>query len=277
MDYTKQPLLYKIKKAYRYIMLYGVERTFSKANAQYHMQKKYDELPVIEKTNSKAHIGILGCGKFSYSNIAYYVKKNYGNVISGCMDIDINHAASLFEKYKLNYYTQDPQEIIKDSNIDLVFIASNHASHAEYAIDAIKMGKAVHIEKPHAVSVEQLVRLCSAIEDHNGKVRLGFNRPNSTLGKLVAKSLEQEEGATMLNWFVAGHEIEPDHWYFADKEGGRILGNLCHWTDLILQMIPKDGRFPIKIVPTRSDKSDCDISVSFVFGDQSIGTITFSA
>lgn len=277
MDYTKQSLSYKIKKAVRYIQLYGVRRTLAKADAQYHMKKEYGTLPTMSNNNNKAHVGILGCGKFSHSNIAYYLKKNFGNVIQGCMDIDINHAASLAEKYKANYYTDDPMKIINDSKIDLIFIASNHATHAEYAIEAMKQGKAVHIEKPHAVNTKQLVELCKTIEEYNGRARMGFNRPNSKLGQMIMDALAKEEGAAMLNWFVAGHEIEPGHWYFAEKEGGRVLGNLCHWTDLVLQMIPEDGRFPVKIIPSRSKKSDCDISVSFIFKDDSIGTITFSA
>ena len=56
-----------------------------------------------------------------------------------------------------------------------------------------------------------------------GKVRVGFNRPASRFGKLILEYLKKEEGSTMINWFVAGHEINPDHWYFHDKEGGRIL------------------------------------------------------
>ena len=81
----------------------------------------------------------------------------------------------------------------------------------------------------------------------------------------------------MINWFVAGHEIDPSHWYFHEKEGGRVLGNLCHWTDFTYQMIDEKNRYPIKIIPTRSEKADCDISVSYVFGDGSIASITFSA
>ncbi len=279
MDYTKQLLLFKFKKALRYIRLYGVSRTLVKIKGQYHMNKTYDVLPKSRSDlkNTNNHIGILGCGNFSFSNIAYYLKKNEGYVIRGVMDIDLNKAASLFEEYKACYYTDNPDDVINDPKIDLIYIVSNHFTHAEYAIKAIANGKAVHIEKPHAVSLEQLVRLCKTIQQYNGKVRMGYNRPHSKLGLLARNALASQNGKTMLNWFVAGHAIDPDHWYFSEKEGGRILGNLCHWTDLSLNMIPKEAQFPIRIIPTRAEKSDCDISVSYVFGDGSIATITFSA
>ncbi len=279
MDYTQQKLIFKLKKAARYLELYGVSRTIAKVRAQYHMKRSYPEqVPGMPSTGHPGkHIGLLGCGKFAYGNIAYYLRKNYGHVIRGVMDIDLDKAISLGTAYRAAYSTNNADDIINDPLIDLIYIASNHASHAEYAIKAIRQGKAVHIEKPHAVTYDQLTRLCEAINQYDGRVRLGFNRPFSVLGRMLQDAFDRETGSLMLNWFVAGHEIEADHWYFAVEEGGRVLGNLCHWIDFTLRLIPEENRFPVKIIPTRSDKSDCDISVSYVFRDGSIGTITFSA
>ena len=80
------------------------------------------------------------------------------------MDVDPARARSLVSRYKGLYATIDPDEIINDPDIDLVFIASNHASHALYAIKALDAGKDVHIEKPHVVSIEQLRDLYAALE-----------------------------------------------------------------------------------------------------------------
>jgi len=278
MDYTKQDLKFKIKKTLRYIRLYGLSRTLVKIRGQYHMNKRYETLPVFrKKRNENKHIGIIGCGNFSFSNIAYYLRKNYGKVIRGAMDTNINRAVSLFEKYSLCYYTEDAEKIISDPAIDLIFIASNHSTHAEYAIKVLEHNKSVHIEKPHVVNESQLTRLCLAILNSNGKVNLGFNRPLSIIGQRIKKSLDTQSGAGVFNWFIAGHEINPDHWYFKAEEGGRILGNLCHWSDFVYNMVSEKNRYPITITPTRSEKSDCDIAVTYIFGDGSIAALTFSA
>ena len=281
MDYTAQPLLFKLKKAIRYVALYGIRRTIIKVKGQYHMKKKYDSLPKCSRAGdntSNKHVGILGCGNFAFSNIAYYLRSNYGSIIRGCMDVDINHAASLFEEYNLDYFTDDASEIINDPKITVIYIASNHASHAEYAIQALEAGKNVHIEKPHAVTHEQLERLCATASRSKGRIlSIGYNRPGSKIGVAIRSALEAESGESMLNWFVAGHAIEPDHWYFKKEEGGRVLGNLCHWTDFTYQMISSENKYPIKITPTRSKRSDCDIAVTYLFGDGSIAAITFSA
>jgi predicted dehydrogenase len=278
MDYTQAPLQFKLKKAVRYLRLYGPARTIVKIQGQMHMKKRYESLPPIRsKEKTERHVGIIGCGNYAFSNLAYYIKKNFGDVIRGSADIDIHKAASLFERYHLDYFTDNPNDVITDEEIDLIYIASNHASHAEYAIKALELGKSVHIEKPHAVTEDQLRRLCRVAEGSSGKVNLGFNRPASKIGVKIKGALGSQKGASMLNWFVAGHEIEPSHWYFNKDEGGRVLGNLCHWTDFIYQMIDAGGRYPVTITPTRAEKSDCDIAVTYIFGDGSIAAITFSA
>jgi predicted dehydrogenase len=277
MDYTTQPLRFRLRKALRYIRLYGGRRTRVKIESHYHMKKRYRVLPtVLDRNPQGRHVGIVGCGKFAYAQIAYYLQKNYGRVIHAAMDVDINRAASLYERYGLAYFTEDARELIVDPAVDTVFIASNHASHSEYAIEALENGKTVHIEKPHVVTEDQLVRLCTAMARSTGRVALGFNRPSSEMGRAIKALLESEEGAAMLNWFVVGHELPADHWYRRDEEGGRILGNLCHWTDFIYQMVPPSARFPIHINPTRAAKIDADIAVTYTFGDGSIGAITFS-
>jgi predicted dehydrogenase len=278
MDYTTQTLAFRIKKTLRYIRLYGVGRTLIKVKGQYHMKRRYATLPPMPPSpENGGHVGLIGCGNFAFSNIAYYLKKNYGRVIRGAMDVDIHKAASVYEAYGLRYYTDVAQKIIADPEIDLVYIASNHATHAEYAIQALRAGKSAHIEKPHVVREDQLERLCAAMVESSGKVNLGFNRPHSRIGQTIKQHLESQSGAAMLNWFIAGHEISPEHWYFKEEEGGRILGNLCHWTDFVLQLVARENRYPLTINPTRGKKSDCDIAVTYTFGDESIAAITFSA
>jgi predicted dehydrogenase len=277
VDYTSQSALFKVAKVARYVRLYGISRTKMKVIAQLHMKKEFAKLPPRHKQYSpRQTVGLIGCGNYAFSNIAYFLNKKAGKVIAACMDRHIHRAASMSRQYRIPYYTDDAQEIIADPRIKLVYIASNHASHAEYAILALQNGKDVYVEKPHVVSDGQLERLIHAMGESAGKVFLGFNRPGSDFGRLILESLRRETGAGMYSWFVAGHEINPDHWYFRPEEGGRVLGNLCHWTDFVLHMAD-EPRFPIRINPTRGTQSDSDLAVSFTFPDETIAVITFSA
>ena len=278
MDYTSQPLLFRLQKVLRYWRLYGLSRTVVKVRGQYHMKRHFDPLPPTRREPRPGQtVAIVGCGNFAYSNIAYYLTKKRGKVIRACMDIDPHRAASLAGDFGCAYYTHDFDRILDDPGVELVYIASNHASHAEYAIRALGRGKSVHIEKPHVVSRDQLVRLCTAMAQAQGTVSIGFNRPHSPLGVKIREALAGLSGPSVMNWFVAGHEIPNDHWYFREEEGGRILGNLCHWIDFLMQLVPRERRYPIRVVPARGPVSDSNIAVSYVFGDGSIGAITFSS
>ena len=284
-DYTQADLLFKIRKVVRYIGLYGVSRTWVKIKGQYHTKAAADfdgprwvnprcKNPNLESRN----VAIIGCGNYSYSNIAYYLSKCNPGFLRVTCDIQKSRALSLCKAYGGGHAVTDWKEIIEDPQVKIVFIASNHASHAEYAVACIGAGKHVHIEKPHVVTQKQLDRLLAAMRQHpRVKVYLGFNRPRSRLFRELQKILARESGPLMINWFIAGHEIADDHWYFDEKEGGRVLGNLCHWTDLTLHLVTLEKAFPCTIVPSTPAGAKSDFVVSVIFADQSCASITFSA
>lgn len=277
MDYLKQPVLFKVRKVLRYCGMYGVRRTYVKMLAHLHMRRRYEKPPTPTATiGSRQIVGIIGCGNYSFTTIAYYLRRRCGDVIGACMDRNLDRAASMAQRYRIPLFTTSAEHIFEHERIRLVYIASNHASHASYAVEALERGKDVYVEKPHVVSERQLELLVDAMERTGRRVFLGFNRPGSRFGRIIRENLARESGAGMYNWFVAGHAIDPDHWYFRPEEGGRVLGNLCHWTDFTLQLVP-DHAYPIEVTPTRAEKSDCDIVVTFKFADGTIGVISFSA
>lgn len=286
MDYTKSNLKFKILKTLRYLRLYGLSRTLIKIAGQYHMKSKQETIEgdiwVNEKeVNSSAqrkNIALVGCGNFAFANLAFYLKKKDSNFLLATYDINMGRALSLCSKYKGKYAYRNFQDIIDNKDIKLVYIASNHASHGPYAVDCINAGKDVHIEKPTVVSYEQLESLSDAAKKNPSvKIYQGYNRPKSQLFKQLKFHLEGEKGPIMVNWFIAGHEIADDHWYFNQLEGGRILGNLCHWSDLTLELIGYENAFPCKIKNSSPKDSKSDFVISIEFNDSSCVAITFSA
>lgn len=282
-DYTTYPLTYRVRKAARYARLYGPARTLTKIRGQYHMRNAggplaSDWVNSARRNSNGSDVAIIGCGNFAFSNIAYYCHRIRRNAIRCAYDPVGSRSVSLIRSYGGVYAAADPVAAIEDPAVRCVFVVSNHASHAGYACHAIRLGKTVHIEKPHVVDRRQLSELVTAMrENPEAKVFLGFNRPRSRHIRWLSEALAQEPGPTMINWFVAGHALDLDHWYFAQEEGGRILGNLCHWTDLTLRMIGVDNAFPVRISGLKPENSQSDFAVTMVFADGSVGVISFSA
>ena len=284
-DYTEAGFFFKARKAARYVWLYGLPRTLFKIKGQYHMKAtevfdgaRWDNTACRTPDAQDRNVAIIGCGNFAFSSIAYYVKRLNPKNLRATYDSDKSRALSLCRTYGGAYAVADWKKILVDPLVKIVFIASNHASHAEYAITCIEAGKHVHIEKPHVVTQDQLDRLVSAMRRYpHVKVFLGFNRPRSPLFQQLQDFLAKESGPLMINWFIAGHEIPEGHWYFDEREGGRVLGNLCHWTDLILHLVTMEKAFPCTIVPATPPGSKSDFVVSAIFADRSCASITFSA
>lgn len=281
MDYTKEPLSFRLKKVIRYVFMYGIERTLKKVRSQYHM-KSVETFPEDFWVNNSAadtgDVAIVGCGNFAFSTIAHYVSKNTSGKTKYALDIDKSKALSLAKFYNVHMATTSFDLIISDPEIKIIYISSNHASHAEYAIRAIEKGKAVHVEKPHVVNHEQLIRLDSVMRENPASaVFLGFNRPKSQLFRMLMDEVVKQPGNIMMNWFIAGHEINDDHWYFSEKEGGRVMGNLCHWSDLCIHLVGLENVFPCTISPAIALDSKSNFAVAITFADGSQAALTFSA
>lgn len=270
-----QPITLRLRKVARYVRLYGWRRTWVKVQARRHLQRAFPALPrTCRNIPPQKPVAIIGCGNFAYSTLAFYLRRTFGPVIGATMDLLPNRAASLARDYNAPLHTTDAEEILAHPAIQFVVIASNHASHAPYAVRALEQGKHVYIEKPHVVSVDQLHALVQAMQRSPGKVFLGFNRPDSRLGRLLAEHWSAQAGPGACQWFVLGHDLPADHWYHRPGEGGRVLGNLCHWTDHLLQLVGP-AAFPIQIVPLSQPKAG-HLAVGFRFGEGTTATITFT-
>jgi predicted dehydrogenase len=284
-DIEAAALLFKVRKVLRYVRLYGPSPTFAKIKREYHLRRS-QEFDGTVWTNPKCRlpehsdrfVAMVGCGGFPYSSIAYYLRALSPNFLRATYDLLPARARSLCADYSGAYASRDFESILADDKVKLVYIASNHATHAEYAIEALDAGKHVHIEKPHVISEDQLDRLMDAqARNPDGMVFLGFNRPQSALFRRAADALASQTGPLMTNWFIAGHKIADDHWYFSDAEGGRILGNVCHWTDSTLQLVGLENAFPCEISAASPPNARSDFAISMVFADGSVAAITFSA
>ncbi len=285
VDYTQAGYFFMARKALRYVSLYGLSRTLVKIRGQYHMKSapgfsgaRWQNNHCRRPLAPERCVALIGCGNYAFCNIAYYLSKRNRRFLRLAYDRHLNRAISLCKAYGGAAAVADWHDILADPQVKIVFIASSHSSHADYALACIEAGKHVYIEKPHVVNLEQLGRLTAAMRRHpQAKVFLGFNRPKSRLFRQLQTALATQAGPIMINCFVVGHAIAAGHWYFNPSEGGQVLGNLCHWTDLTLHLVSLEKAFPCQIIPATPAGTRSDFVVSVIFADRSCAAITFSA
>jgi len=184
-------------------------------------------------SEGKGIIGIIGAGNFTSAMILPCLKKTtaYLKYISSATGLT---GTTLAKKHKISYSTTDNQLILEDKEVDLVCITTRHNAHANLVVQALNAGKHVFVEKPLALNEEELNNVVNAYIISGKTVNVGFNRRFAPLAIHMKKALGNANSpmnivATMNAGFI------PSKVWVHDMEvgGGRIIGEACHFIDLI--------------------------------------------
>jgi len=271
-------IVQKIKRFYRYTTIYGFNRTLIKSFGHLRLNIPiwlYFAFPRYLRTGKK--VGIIGCGHHSFSSISYFIISNSNAKLLWAYDTNINSSKSLSKNFGIKYWELKQ---IKDLETNLVYIVSNHSTHTKYAIEYLKKGCDVYIEKPISINENQLKELSEVVESSENHVYVGYNRPHSPAIKLVKKTVENSNTPFTLSAYIIGHMLNKDHWYRDPKEGTRIVSNAGHWIDLATHImfwkedIPK--RLHISIAYSNSNTPSDNISINITTSNNDLISIVFS-
>ncbi|WP_077920591.1 Gfo/Idh/MocA family protein [Spirosoma sp. 209] len=215
----------------------------------------------------RADTSVIGCGQFAFSTLCFFLRKHRGNRFLDAYDTDAEQARSLAWMYGFRRYVDTPGELLANPALRVLYIASPHASHTPYALAGLQRGLDVYVEKPVAVTRQQLVTLSSAQRAVAGRLLAGYNRPFAAATTELTSWLRTLPGAAplSLSCHINGHRIPPDHWYRHPPEGTRILGNLSHWIDLAIHLMTQRGLpdwFAIQLAWADPAESDDNLSVT---------------
>jgi len=267
----------KIIKIYRFFKIYGFSRTYVKVIGRLRITPVI-KFPISFVFNSKKEIAIIGAGQFSFANIGIYLKKNRGNCTLGIYDIDKENAITYANYYNTKVFN-NADELITDERVKIVYIASNHASHTDYAIKALNANKIVYVEKPISVNSEQFSKLMKA--SNNKKLYVGYNRPFSPAIIEVQKYLNFSKRVPLsLSCFVTGHKLEKDHWYRDYKEGTRVCGNIGHWLDLSINLLKTIGlpnTINVSIRSSNEEEKDDNVAITMITDKEDLISIILTS
>jgi predicted dehydrogenase len=224
-------------------------------------------------------VSCLGAGNFVRAVLLHQLRRRTRIAVRGVMDLRPEVAAMQAQALGAAFCTTDPAAVIEDPETDLVLVASDHASHADYAIALLRAGKAVHLEKPPAVEWAQLARLidCVAAFDRP-RLWLGYNRPYARAMHDLAARLEPVPGPTFVTCVVSGYRLSRGHWYHWPGQGTRIAGNLVHWIELGYRLVGQARpRWVNVVVPEPAAPARDAVVLSAGFEGGSLLTIAFSS
>ena len=195
-------------------------------------QKSTIQLKEKSFQGKKGVIGIIGAGNFTSATILPNLKK---------CNADIKYIASsgglsstiMAKKHDISFSTSDYHEILKDEEVDLVLVTTQHHMHGMMVLEAISAGKSVFVEKPLALNELELEEIVKNHELNDVNVSVGFNRRFSPLAKKMKSVLGDSSTPINIVATMNAGFIPNDVWVH-DMEigGGRIIGEACHYIDL---------------------------------------------
>jgi len=168
-----------------------------------------------------------------------------------------------------------------DDTVDSVVIATQHNLHASQTIQALEKGKHVFVEKPLALAHEEIDKIEAFQKDSNSMVMVGYNRRFSPHIQKIKSLLDAKPSPkTFIMTMNAGY-IPKEHWtQDAGVGGGRIIGEACHYIDLMRFLAGSKIKSFNAVKMGKNDfveVTEDKASISLTFEDGSMGSIHYFA
>ncbi|WP_439145968.1 bi-domain-containing oxidoreductase [Vibrio sp.] len=234
---------------------------------------------------NKPVVGFVGAGNYASRMLIPAFKEGGAQLHTIATSGGIN-GVTHGEKTGFAKTTTDTAAMINDSDINTIAIVTRHNSHAKFVCDALNAGKNVFVEKPLAITLEELAQVEAtyysvANQTAAPKLMVGFNRRFSPQVQKMKELLSSVKEPKSFMMTMNAGAIPAEHWT-QDNEvgGGRIIGEACHFIDL-MRFLAGSEITSVQCL-RMSDVDSVDITedkaaIILGFADGSFGTIQYLA
>jgi predicted dehydrogenase/threonine dehydrogenase-like Zn-dependent dehydrogenase len=168
--------------------------------------------------------------------------------------------------------------LLDDPGVEAVVIATPHGTHADLAARALAAGRHVWCEKPLALTEDELDVVEKAWHESGGHLAVGFNRRWSPAVLTAQRALAGITAPKLIVYRIAAGPVPDGHWYHDRRQGGRLLGEVCHFVDTAQALVGE----PIEEVTGLrggglAGQHGDDAVVSLRFADGSLAAIAYGS
>jgi predicted dehydrogenase len=188
-----------------------------------------------KRSPGPVRLGQIGAGNYAKSMLMPHFPGLDGLTLDAICTTKGANAEAIARRYGFRRATTDPEELLGDPDVTAILVATRHDSHARYAAAALQAGKDVFVEKPLAMTEEQLAPVVAAVTprgEDGPSLWVGHNRRFSPLARRV---LDHFRGVTarQVTCSVRAAGAPAGSWFQDPIEGGGTLfGDACHFIDL---------------------------------------------
>jgi predicted dehydrogenase/threonine dehydrogenase-like Zn-dependent dehydrogenase len=224
-------------------------------------------------------VGLIGAGNFAKAILLPAFHAQAGIRFHAVSTASGVSAAAIAKKYGARASSR-ADDVIDDAEVDLVVITTRHDSHADYVVRALAAGKAVYVEKPLALTDEELDRITQAYDDQIARGRqpflmVGYNRRFSPLAVTLRDVFAGRHDPLAMVYRVNAGAVASSEWVQDPRVGGgRVVGECGHFVDFLTFV---SGSPPVAVSASAIEGASDVLTITVQFANGSIGTIHYFA
>ncbi|MFI2760623.1 bi-domain-containing oxidoreductase [Streptomyces echinatus] len=218
-------------------------------------------------------LAFVGAGNYATSMLLPHLAQRDGVELSTVVTTTALSAANAQRKFGFAEATTDLDAVLGDKSIDAVFVVTRHSSHAELTRRALLAGKTVFVEKPLALTEDELAGVLAAVEESgNDRLQVGFNRRFAPLLQEARTRFGARTGPASLRYLVNAGRLQHGSWYLQQgTEGSRFAGEGGHFIDTASWLLGAD---PVSVYAVATSGNE-DLQVVLRYPDGSTAAISY--
>jgi predicted dehydrogenase/threonine dehydrogenase-like Zn-dependent dehydrogenase len=240
--------------------------------------KRRVEVTTPSGSTSSIGVAIVGAGNLARWTHLPNLKNTPGIRLRAVQSSIGSRGKSYAMRFGAEYCASDYDEILKDTSVDTVVIVSRNQQHASQALAALRAGKNVFVEKPLALTEQDCLALDSAVHETSKQLTVGFNRRYAPSYLALKEQLAKRSGPAVLNCRINSPSISGAYWMADPALGGAILGEACHFIDLVYWLLDSE---PLEVsayslpIGKQDPIGENNLVASIHFADGSIASLTY--
>ncbi|MGI8806346.1 MAG: bi-domain-containing oxidoreductase [Acidimicrobiales bacterium] len=235
-------------------------------------------LRATRPSSAEPGLGLIGAGAFASTVLLPALQEaGFDRLVSVASASGLS-ARRLGERAGFERAVSGADAVIDDPAVDVVVIATPHETHAALAARALRAGKHVFCEKPLALTVDELDDVTRAWDESGKVLFVGFNRRWSPVVQAARNHFVGGTGPLVVTYRVNAGSLPVKHWYHDRRQGGRLLGEVCHFVDTCAALVGAAAG-TVKAVgasPGELLLAD-DVALAASFADGSLATISYAS
>jgi predicted dehydrogenase/threonine dehydrogenase-like Zn-dependent dehydrogenase len=218
-------------------------------------------------------IGFIGAGNYASSMLLPHLAQLPNAELVHVTTTTSLSAVNAQRRFGFGTASTAVSAVLEDESLDAIFVVTRHASHADLVCRALETGKAVFVEKPLALTAEELDTITEVIaKTGNDRLMVGFNRRFAPMLAKMKAGFGQASSGSVARYLVNAGLLGADSWYRNEGEGSRFIGEGGHFIDTLSWWTDS---LPEEVYAVGGPPGSDDVQVTVRFGNGASGVISY--